>query len=237
MSDKHLVFYSGGAGSYSATKRVLETVDPEDLHLLFTDTQIEYKELYRFLIDSFEKIYSVNLSEERELVSKLTETEDDLDQRKREIKEIQTRVNNKIPNVHWVRYEIDDIAIDPWTIFYNDRFIGNSRVARCSTILKQRMARDYVAERFDKDELIVYLGIDWDEVHRTNAPIKNWSKYAKDVRFPMCDAPYLLKQDIIKQIEIDGIRVPTPYIQGVAHLNCGGFCVRGGKVILRCFMR
>lgn len=226
---KHLVFFSGGAGSYAATKRVLETVDKEDLHLLFTDTQIEDQELYRFMIDALEKIYEIDLEDERQLVKELTATEVDLDKRKRELFNIQSRVNAKVPNMHWIRYEVDGVAVDPWSIFYNDRFIGNSRIARCSTIIKQRLARDYVRDNFEKDDLVVYLGIDWMEVHRSKVPRENWSKFASDVRFPMCEEPYLLKDDIVKLIELDGIRIPTPYLQGAAHLNCGGFCVRGGQ--------
>lgn len=225
---KHLVFFSGGAGSFATTLRVLEKEKKEDVHLLFTDTLIEDRELYRFMLDAFEKIYSIDLSEAKKLVEELAEVEQDFTKRKSQLLEIQDIVNRKCENIYWIRYEIDGDGVDPWSIFYNIKFIGNSRIAQCSHIIKQRLAREYVKQNFNKDELIVYLGIDWNEEHRTKAPIKNWSEYAVDVRFPMCEAPYLMKDDIIKLIEVKGIRIPTPYLQGAPHLNCGGFCVRGG---------
>lgn len=46
---QHIVFYSGGIGSWAATKRLLETIQPKDVLLLFTDTNMEDIDLYRFL--------------------------------------------------------------------------------------------------------------------------------------------------------------------------------------------
>lgn len=224
---KHVVFFSGGAGSFATVIRLLDQgVKVEDLHLLFTDTQFEDRELYRFIIDAFEYIFKADLSSVKPFVDKLTEVEHDLDKRKKELSHIQSMI--KIPNVHWLRYEVDGIPLSPWDIFYNDEFIGNSRVANCSKILKQRMARDYIRDNFIKEETSVYLGIDWSESHRTTAPVKNWSKYATHIGFPMTEAPYLLKDDIIGIIKKCGIDIPLPYLQGQPHLNCGSFCVRGG---------
>lgn len=226
----HVVFFSGGAGSFAATKRIIEGgVDPKDLHLLFTDTMIEDRELYRFMIDALEYIYKIDLNIARELVQGLVNTEDNQSLRKEQLLEIQDLVNSRVKNMHWLRYEVDGVGIDPWDIFYNDMFIGNSRIANCSKIIKQRLARDYIRDNFDKDNTAVYLGIDWDESHRKSAPTRNWSKYVDSVNFPMCDAPYLMKDDIIKTIQLCGIRIPTPYLEGQPHLNCGSFCVRGGQ--------
>ena len=49
-----VVLYSGGIGSYSAARRLIDRGDvaPADLVLLFTDTLIEDEDLYRFLEDS-----------------------------------------------------------------------------------------------------------------------------------------------------------------------------------------
>lgn len=49
---KHIIFYSGGIGSYSAAKRVIEQQGKEDVILLFTDTLIEDEDLYRFLSET-----------------------------------------------------------------------------------------------------------------------------------------------------------------------------------------
>ncbi len=46
---RHVVFFSGGVGSWAAAKRVAERHGTDDLILLFTDTKMEDEDLYRFL--------------------------------------------------------------------------------------------------------------------------------------------------------------------------------------------
>ena len=46
---KHVVMYSGGKASFLAAHRVKETYPGEDIQLLFTDTNTEDEDLYRFL--------------------------------------------------------------------------------------------------------------------------------------------------------------------------------------------
>jgi 3'-phosphoadenosine 5'-phosphosulfate sulfotransferase (PAPS reductase)/FAD synthetase len=49
---KHIVFYSGGIGSWMTAKRVIEKHGKEDVILLFTDTLIEDEDLYRFISET-----------------------------------------------------------------------------------------------------------------------------------------------------------------------------------------
>lgn len=49
---KHVVMFSGGNGSWAAAKRVVERYGPTDVTLLFTDTRMEDKDLYRFLLEA-----------------------------------------------------------------------------------------------------------------------------------------------------------------------------------------
>ena len=46
---KHIVMFSSGIGSWAAARRLVETVDPSDVTLLFADTLIEDEDNYRFL--------------------------------------------------------------------------------------------------------------------------------------------------------------------------------------------
>lgn len=46
---KHVVQYSGGAGSFAAAKMVVDRYGPSDVELLFSDTKVEDPDLYRFL--------------------------------------------------------------------------------------------------------------------------------------------------------------------------------------------
>jgi len=56
-SKTHIVLYSGGLGSYFTAKRLVQQgIEEENIILLFTDTQIEDEDLYRFLKDSTEKL-------------------------------------------------------------------------------------------------------------------------------------------------------------------------------------
>lgn len=53
---KHIVFYSGGIGSYFTAKRVIKQHGNKDVILLFTDTLIEDADLYRFIDETSEKL-------------------------------------------------------------------------------------------------------------------------------------------------------------------------------------
>lgn len=49
---EHIVFFSGGIGSWAAAKRVAEKQGTDNLHLMFTDTKAEDPDLYRFLYEA-----------------------------------------------------------------------------------------------------------------------------------------------------------------------------------------
>jgi 3'-phosphoadenosine 5'-phosphosulfate sulfotransferase (PAPS reductase)/FAD synthetase len=133
------------------------------------------------------------------------------------------------------RESIDKLGIElitiadgrtPWEVFKDARWIGNSQVAQCSHELKQKMAINYVKENYKPDEVILYFGIDWTEIHRVKNIVKHWSPYKCE--FPLVEQS-LTKQDIFDEMERDGIRKPRLYDMGFTHNNCGGFCVRAGK--------
>lgn len=180
---KHIIFYSGGIGSWMTAKRVVEKEGKENVILLFTDTLIEDEDLYRFIDET--------------------------------VKEM------------GVEYVYLKDGRTPWEVFKDVRYLGNSRLAQCSHILKQKPANKWIKDNFKPDECILYLGIDWTEEHRTKAPIKNWSPYT--VKFPMCDEPYLAKEDMLNELKKLGIETPRLYKLGFSHNNCGGFCVRAGQ--------
>jgi hypothetical protein len=57
--------------------------------------------------------------------------------------------------------------------------------------------------------------------------VRGWAPWT--VRFPMCDPPYLSKQDMLDWARAEGLRTPRLYDQGFAHNNCFGVCVRAGQ--------
>lgn len=217
---KHIIFYSGGLGSWMTANRVIKKNGKENVILLFTDTKMEDEDLYRFL-DETEEDFGIPV----------------------------TRIAD---------------GRDVWEVFKDSRFIGNSRVAQCSHVLKQAKSLEFIEtgykpheptfiKRIDKKkkEIIyfeteeerqqhitdwrederepckLYLGIDWTEEHRKASPTFNWLPYA--VEFPMCEAPYMNKVDVVKELEMRGIELPRLYKKGFSHNNCGGFCVRAGQ--------
>lgn len=181
---KHIVQYSGGICSFFTAKRVVEKYGKENVILLFCDTLIEDKDLYRFVNDTV-----------------------------------------KFLGCEFVR--VAD-GRTPFQVYKDENFLGNSRIAHCTKILKIKQARDWLKTNFpDPNTCTLYLGIDWTETHRQPAIIKNWSPYK--VEFPMCEAPLLYKDEMKSELKKIGIEVPRLYKMGFAHNNCGGFCCKAGQ--------
>jgi hypothetical protein len=74
---------------------------------------------------------------------------------------------------------------------------------------------------------VIYVGIDWGEKHRMAAVIAGYAPYR--VEAPLCAAPYLKKDEMIRLAELEGIAAPRLYSYGFKHNNCGGGCVRAGQ--------
>jgi hypothetical protein len=115
----------------------------------------------------------------------------------------------------------------PFEVFWDRRFLGNSRLAPCSTILKQQPCRRRLEENSNVDDTILYVGIDWSEARRVPAIERGWAPWT--VQFPMCEPPYISKNDMLAHSRALGIEPPRLYKLGFAHNNCGGVCVRAGK--------
>lgn len=116
---------------------------------------------------------------------------------------------------------------DIWQLFEDQNFIGNSRIANCSKILKQRPARRWLKENVNPENAIIYVGIDWTETHRLPAIVKNYLPYKAEA--PLTEPPYYDKKQLIEWAESEGITTPRLYEMGFAHNNCGGGCVRAGQ--------
>ncbi len=179
---KHLVFYSGGVGSYLAAKRVVAEFGTKDVELVFADTLIEDPSLYRFLEQSRERL--------------------------------------------GVRGTYLADGRDPWQIFYDRRFLGNSRIDPCSQVLKRDLLNKY-RDRFSPQRVVVYIGIDWTEEHRFHRHAERAKPYV--VRAPLCEPPlYDSKEAMFAELRADGLEMPKLYTLGFAHNNCGGFCIKAG---------
>jgi len=221
--NKHVVFLSGGLGSWATLRRVVNHHGADNVYALFTDTLIEDKTLYKFLLDTLTMEFGVKATESYRILNALPDTSyETQENRKRQLDILAKTAEREIPRLFW-----RNDGRDVWDVFFDDEMLGNSRLARCSHVIKQDLARAVIEEHFKSEETVLYLGIDWTEMHRTEAPKRNWAPYR--VEFPMCEEPYLTNIDHIKELERLGIDIPRLYSMGFAHNNCGGFCVRAGQ--------
>ncbi|WP_336214316.1 hypothetical protein [Nonomuraea sp. LPB2021202275-12-8] len=115
----------------------------------------------------------------------------------------------------------------PFEVFFDEHFLGNSRLAPCSKRLKQIPCRSWLEANCDPATTTVYVGIDAEEQRRLPGVVHGWDGW--QVEFPMCDEPYWTKDDMLDECRKLGITVPLLYEIGYPHNNCSGLCVRAGQ--------
>jgi len=179
---KHVMFFSGGIASYVGAKRLVMEHGKENVVLLFTDTNYEHEDLYRFI---------------EQAVSKL--------------------------GAEYVR--VAD-GRNPWEVFRDSRFLGNTRADPCSRVLKREQAKKWVRDNCSPETHTLYLGYPADENHRLERSRKFWAPYR--VESPIVDEVGLTKADMLMECRLDGIEPPELYELGFPHNNCGGFCIKAG---------
>lgn len=106
---------------------------------------------------------------------------------------------------------------DPWQVFFDVKFLGNTRIDPCSRILKRQLLRT------------------WTESHRVEKACGFWSPW--QVKAPMCDEPYLTKPQMLEEVDRTGIQRPRLYGMGFPHNNCGGFCIKAGQAHFALLLR
>lgn len=130
-----------------------------------------------------------------------------------------------------ITYRIDGRT--PEEVFHDVRFLGNSRMAKCSEELKVRQTLIYLEELRDEYNLepILYFGIGPHEQHRA-INLQNFYEHNPiepiATRFPMIET-FTEDLDTKKIIRDEWkIALPRMYGFGFSHANCAGRCVRGG---------
>ena len=81
--------------------------------------------------------------------------------------------------------------------------------------------------RADPADTVLYVG---STGRKPVAPLRSrhgWAPWT--VRFPMCDPPYLSKEDMLDAARAAGLTPPRLYELGFSHNNCGGVCVGEAK--------
>lgn len=113
---------------------------------------------------------------------------------------------------------------NPWQVFKDTKYLGNSRVDPCSRILKREQAQKWVNKNCTPATHKLYLGYAQDEKHRLVRSQRFWSPYFVDS--PLMWENNITKQDMLNECRLDGIEPPELYNLGFPHNNCGGFCIK-----------
>lgn len=116
---------------------------------------------------------------------------------------------------------------DPWDVFFDERFLGNTRIDPCSKILKRELMRGWLEDNCAPVDTTVVLGYDWTEAHRFERAQGYWAPWA--VEAPMCDRPLVMKAEQLDAMSEQGLEPPRLYAMGFEHNNCGGFCIKAGQ--------
>jgi hypothetical protein len=124
----------------------------------------------------------------------------------------------------------------PFQVFRDVRFLGNTRRAKCSLLLKVKPCRDWLESNRDPADTVLVVGIGWDEAHRVPDIEANWSPWR--VEFPLCEPPYLGATEVEAWLRRDGVTPPAGYAEGWNHNNClEQGCVKGGQAYWRHLLR
>lgn len=113
----------------------------------------------------------------------------------------------------------------PYTLAWKENFLYNSRVANCSKKLKSKPFKEYI-KKYSNEDITLYFGIDFTESHRCASIVKNYAPIKCE--FPLCEPPYMYKDEMIESLKKDGIAKPYLYEKGFSHNNCNGCCVKAG---------
>jgi len=213
--------FSGGIGSWAAAQRAGQRHPGQTVLALFADTLIEDEDLYRFVVEATASVAGVQAGDLADVALRLPGLRQ-MDARKAALASLATQAMERIPGLVWI-----SDGRTPWDVFRETRFVGNSRVDKCSQFLKRELLDAWRDANLDPADTTVYVGIDWTEAHRFERLRLRFGA-SWHVEAPMCEPPYVTKPDMLRDLSARGIRPPRLYALGFSHNNCGGFCIKAG---------
>lgn len=113
-----------------------------------------------------------------------------------------------------------------WEVFHDVRYLGNTRADPCSRILKRELCDKWLENNCEIESTVVYVGIDWTESHRHERLAERRKPWTYEA--PLCDPPYLTKEQLHEWAAKEGLRKQRLYVLGAPHANCGGGCIKMG---------
>jgi len=221
-----VVLYSGGMGSFLSAHAIREHSPDSEMTLYFNDTLVERRDLYRFMLDTINYFwpssshsYLRGVANTIPVINEHT-TEADMERRAKILRSL-----GSLMMVNYPSYVYDAEGLNIWQVFERERFIGNNRKDTCSKFLKRVKSHSWIKSNFSTGNADIAIGIDWSERHRWERARKNWDF---NLVAPLIDLN-LDKSEYEAVVLADtGIKRSEAYDIGLAHDNCGGFCVKAG---------
>lgn len=252
MSGRRFTMFSGGEGSFRAALIDRANYPSAPYGLVFTDMLYEDADTYRFLIEAAAVVLGYDAPAWLPCADRFPDYRVGEDQPietyqgnaswRAFLADLRLRTMQYMPEFTWLVE-----GRDPWEIFRDRRFLGNSLVDPCSRIAKREVAdawrRGHCYPELnllgDADHFAVGIGLH--EKHRfadadggglgPRMAAEGWLYHA-----PLIDAEeavdaggrshLTLLFSPVEQLGVEGQRM---YRQGYKHGNCGGFCVKAGQ--------
>ncbi|NTG85886.1 hypothetical protein G6L15_06955 [Agrobacterium rhizogenes] len=221
---------SGGAGSWLATKVDMAAHPREDHHFIFADTLYEDADCYRFLIEGL-----AHLLGRAVIVPSVDDFPDyrvsgDFDiatyagnQEWREfLAYLRRQTEASIPELTWIVE-----GRDPWEVFRDSKFLGNSRIDPCSKSLKRAPLDKWRLENANAETDVFTVGIGPHEAHRYHRLAERMAKDGWRYEAPLLGT-FEGEVGAFGYLKAAGIARPRLYRKNYMHNNCGGFCIKAG---------
>lgn len=251
---RRFTMLSAGQGSWRAGM-IDRALHPDgEFGLLFNDTLYEDADAYRFLIEGAARIAGRSLTwtvRAAEFPDYRVAPETPIEEYRGNpewrafLADLRDRACRDIPELIWLVE-----GRDPWEVFRDQAFLGNSKVDPCSRVLKREISGAWKmancwrhGELFGAADTFVY-GIGEHEAHRfddgegggvfprllaagwhAEAPLIDLNKRLLAGE----NLPARLLALLFSPIDDFGIASPRLYSQGYVHNNCGGFCCKAGQ--------
>jgi len=111
---------------------------------------------------------------------------------------------------------------NPWEVFRDKRFIGNTRVCPCNWVLKIQMLRRLLRQSYPSGDAVLCFGLGESEGRRITSVSVRWKAQGYDCEFPLVGEVYPPAPSVHTP------KRPRLYELGFSHNNCGGACVKAG---------
>lgn len=223
---------SGGAGSWLAAKVDMAAHPRENHRFLFADTLYEDADCYRFLIEGIAHLLGRNVSNVLPRASDFPDyrVSGDFDiatyagnpEWRGFLDRLRADVAEVIPELTWLVE-----GRDPWQVFRDRKFLGNSRIDPCSKSLKREVLGKWRRENATAETDVFCIGIGPHEAHRYHRLAERMAAEGWRYEAPLLGT-FEGEVGAFGYLANAGIERPRLYRKNYIHNNCGGFCIKAG---------